>query len=229
MKRFLLFSFLVFSSTQLYAGMMPGNPNKGILAGAVTTVAAAPSVAVATDTFDRTNATTITGSGEGGFTWTGGDSFSITSNQVDPEASAEYYPTYSVTMADADYCASLDVIVGAAGRASPGPQVRNSGGNKYHARFYNSTVELYKNGSGIGTPVAVSVPTTYKTLKLCVSGSATTTLDIYYDGASTPTMTYPDSSSPYTTTGSSGIQCFYCDAAGDVLGDNFKAYDVVGP
>lgn len=182
---------------------------------------------VGVDTFDRANATTITSSGEGGHTWSGGDSFSITSNKLDPETTAEYYPTYSVTMADADYCASLDVE-GGTGRSTVGPSVRNSGGNKYHARVSNGTLELYKNTTSLGT-TAVTQPTIAKTLKLCASGSGTTSLDIYYDGAVTPVLSYNDSSSPFTATGNPGVTCFYCDNASDVLGDNFKAFDTVGP
>jgi hypothetical protein len=204
--------------TRIVTGAQPG-----------PAVAAGGGDPVATDTFNRADAATITSSGEGGHTWSSGDSFSITGNKVDPETSADYSAVYSYTPTDADYCESLDIEANASGRSTIGPSVRNSGGNKYRARFSNGNIEIYKNGTSLGTPVAVATPTTAKTLKLCASGSATTTLDVYYDGAGSPTMTYADSSSPLTTAGNPGISCFFCDANSDVLGDNAKTYETVGP
>ena len=146
--------------------------------------------------------------------------------------SAAYY--YNTAPAGADYSASVDVYVASvsgSGTRTIGPCVRMdpAASTEYHTRITDGsgsfTLDLYKFVSGAATllgnaSITCTAGNTYN-VKIEAIG---TTINAYFNGAGSPTVTATDSS--ITAAGYAGIRGFNANAPGDSIGlhiDNFSA------
>lgn len=185
----------------------------GILTAASVRIAATSGGgATFTDNFDRADANPISNpASDGSGTWTSGpgsfNAIQIISNAAcsasGDAAGSVNSPTFS-----ADHTATITVDA-SSGITGIGPLVRvasSVSGSCYLAYLSSDTsVQIYKGTDGgasvsfsaIGSAFTITSVTASDTIGLKVSGSATTTLELFRNGVSQGTRT--DSSSPHTT------------------------------
>lgn len=129
---------------------------------------------------------------------------------------AAYIHADAPSSADQDVSVSVVTPSGGYGAGAVGILLRwdNATQNGYLVRVNanNAAYQIFKLTSGsmaqLGADATWSVPSssTVKTMRAVISGTSTTTIEMYWDGAGSPTVSRTDSSSPHTGVGKVGIR-----------------------